>query len=151
MGVGVLPIRFFNSSTTFGWITGKYSLPLIEDKLNFSIGGMGGSVLGENFGVIYGMATYGSRSNSVSAGLGKGITRFASTDWVFILSGSLRLAKGFYVITENYLIPEENLNFLGARVMLGRGSLDLGVGSFDGNDGFPMLGITVPLHGKHKE
>ncbi|MDH5397361.1 MAG: hypothetical protein OEX02_04400 [Cyclobacteriaceae bacterium] len=74
IGGGIIPLFLFDGAPTPVWITPKVSLPLKKDKVNLGTGALLGSVLGEKneFGILYGMMTFGSRDKNMSLGYGNG-------------------------------------------------------------------------------
>jgi hypothetical protein len=61
---------------------------------------------GHNFGVMYGVGTYGSDDASVTAGIGWGFvdSKLAGRPAV-LLGGSARVAQRVALLTENYVLP----------------------------------------------
>ncbi len=163
-GIGMIPLFLFAGTSTPIWITPKFSIPVVNNKLNVGVGGLFGTVLGENnagFGIAYGTTTFGSRDKNMSIGLGWGFVEgeWASTPLVNI-SGIIRVGKkGGYIMTENYFINIGSDNFIGLISIGGRNlinsvSIDYGlffpiIQHLDTFLAIPWLGITVPF--KHKK
>lgn len=117
------------------WVTPKISLPIVRNKVNFSLGAMYGREFlteesgRQTFGAMYAQSTFGSPQYNISAGVG-----FSYTDdkWsshpVLSLSGCLRTSKMFYLISENYRFQTEyestTLLSLGGRFMFWQVAID---------------------------
>ncbi len=158
MGLGLMPLFLFNGTSSPVWITPKISVPVIADKFNLGGGALMGTVIGEKdagFGIIYGVSTLGSRDRNVTIGLGYG---YAAGSWantpLFNFSGTWRLGKNSYFLTENYFISVEDetisLFSAGGRLMLKRVGLDFGLflPVATGENFFialPWLGFSVPF------
>lgn len=162
VGLGLIPLFFFGGMASPVWITPKFSIPVIKDKLNLGIGALTGFVLGENktgFGVVYGLATYGSRDNNLTLGLGYG---YAGGSWskapVMTISGMTRVGKKTYLMTENYIFNFGSSNLivagLGGRSLIRKAGLDYGLALpfYSGLGTFiaiPWLGLTIPIESKY--
>lgn len=162
IGLGFIPLFLFGGAPTPVWITPKVSIP-IQDQLHIGAGALLGGILGEDtdgpFGIAYGTATFGTRDQNFSLGLGYG---FAGGEWANVptitLSGMIRTGKRGYFLTENYVIDvgSETLVMIsaGGRVVGRKLSLDYGgiiplagdIGTFVA---IPWLGISVPLGKKN--
>ncbi|MDZ7877992.1 MAG: hypothetical protein U5L45_09990 [Saprospiraceae bacterium] len=148
------------------YVVPKLSYPVAQD-VNIGVGmyiARLASNLGNGavFGIPFGVATYGNRDNNLSAGLGKLLIANANPTYpfVFSLSGQLRFAKNFGLVTDNYLFKfsEFNgdepivLNSIGIRYIGKSFSFDLGA-SFslieDASFILPALGFSVPF-GRNK-
>ena len=108
LGAGAVPLFLFNGSPTPFWIAPKVSIPVKKNRFHLGAGALLATVLGESgtsFGILYGVATAGSRDRNVSFGMGYG---FSGEGWAksptFSLSGMIRTSAKGYVITENYYI-----------------------------------------------
>ena len=159
IGVGLVPLFQFAGPTP-AWLTPKFSIPLVKDKVNIGLGALVGTVLGEQgttFGIAYGVTTFGSRDKNLSVGLGYG---FSDGGWAttptFSLSGMFRAGRRQYFVSENYLINTGDEIFgllsFGGRTVWSRISLDYGaiMPVYDYYDGgfvplVPWAGITIPL------
>jgi len=53
VGVGMLPLFVFGGTPTPVWITPKFSVPIVKNKINMGVGGLFGVVLGENENSIW--------------------------------------------------------------------------------------------------
>jgi hypothetical protein len=157
IGAGMVPLFLFGGAPTPVWVTPKFSIPVVKDKLNLGVGGLIGTVIGESqsgFGLVYGTSTVGDRNTNMSLGVGYG---YLSGNWanapVITLSGMLRTGQRGYLLTENYFIStaDEDLLifFVGGRRLIKNAGLDFGLmfpfvsgGSFFA---IPWLGLTIPF------
>jgi len=157
IGAGLLPLFLLGGTSTPVWITPKVSLPIAKDKFNVGVGGLMGTVLGEDeagFGFAYGTGTVGDRNTNVSLGLGYG---YASGEWaespLVTLSAMIRTGQRGYILTENYYIntAEEDLLifFVGGRRLIKAAGIDYGLMIPLITDGdfvaIPWLGLTIPF------
>jgi hypothetical protein len=156
-GVGVVPLFLFAGAPTPAWITLKYSIPVVKDKINLAAGALMGTIIGEqgSGGILYGMGTFGSRNNNINIGLGWGIGngQFTSTPVVNV-SGMVRTGANGYLITENYFVINSSdfvvLTMIGGRRIIRHFGLDFGLlmPLGPGVDSFwaaPWLGFTIPF------
>ena len=157
-GVGVMPLFLFAGASTPAWITAKYSVPVVKDKVNLGVGTLVGTVIGEqntSFGILYGISTFGSKDKNINIGLGWAFAdgEMATKPTVNI-SGMIRTGPKGYLMTENYFIgtPQEFLvlTSVGGRRIIKQTGLDFGVFIPMGADmgGFiaiPWLGLTIPF------
>ncbi len=161
VGGGLVPLFLYGGSPTPVWITPKFSIPVTKNKFNIGVGALAGTILGVNksgFGILYGIATFGSRDTNLSLGLGYGYTADAlSKTPAFNISGRVRIGAKSYLISENYFltIGEQSTTFFsfGGRWMIGKTSLDgfLIMPSYSGLRkliAIPMLGIAIPFGGR---
>lgn len=163
IGAGIIPAFIFAGAPTPVWITPKFSIPAVKDRLNIGIGALAGAVIGEEgstFGILYGSTTFGSKDKNLSLGLGYG---FAGGEWsegpAINVSTMIRVSQRAYFISENYYIGlgGDNVGVIsaGGRSIIKRISLDYGGFiplPFD--DVFvivPWLGITIPLGTKQQD
>ena len=163
-GIGTVPLFLFASSYTPAWITAKFSLPVVENKLNLGVGALMGTVIGESnsgFGILYGISTFGSKDKNLNIGLGWGYAggKMASNPTGNI-SGMIRTGPKGYFISENYFIGTPDnfmvLTSLGGRRIIRHTGLDFGafipiggdIGSFVA---IPWLGLTIPFGTKSTE
>ena len=163
-GVGVMPLFLFAGASTPAWITAKFSLPVVKDKVNLGVGALAGTVIGEEntgFGILYGISTFGSRDKNLNIGLGWGYAggEMARNPTVSI-GGMIRTGAKGYLLTENYFIGTPDnfivLMSLGGRRIIKHTGLDFGViipmgadiGSFVA---IPWLGFTIPFGTKTPE
>jgi hypothetical protein len=166
-GLGIIPSFVFGLNGSEGfiptpvWITPKLSFPVKEDVFSIGVGGLLGTVLGDDnsgFGVTYGVATLGNRDRNLSVGLGYG---YFDGNWAdrpaITLSGMHRIGKRFYLVTENYVIntsdDSSGLVSFGGRIVWQQVSLDFGVVStvsrevygLESNLSFPWFGLVIPF------
>ena len=161
IGGGVIPLFLFGGAPTPVFITPKFSIPVTKDKLSIGGGAILGTVFGESdsgFGIIYGLSTFGSRNNNITAGLGYG---FAGGNWtktpLINLNGMFRLSSRGYFITENYFLNVDGENAVmlsfGGRWIIKKAGLDFGlfvpvVKDMDTFIALPWLGFTIPFEKK---
>lgn len=174
VGVGMVPLFFFGGAPTPVWITPKFSVPIVKEKLNVGGGALLGQIVGEDmmtFGITYAVATVGSHDRNITAGFGYA---FSDSGWskpVINLNGMIRIGKRGYLLTENYFfsmfmedyIEEQDITVrekknilvisIGGRTVWPKLSIDYGlVTPFNMADEFiaiPWLGLTLPL-GKNR-
>ena len=157
VGGGLIPLFLFGGVPTPLWGTLKYSLPLGSESFHAAVGTLFGTIAGADagaFGLIFGQATFGSRTSHVNLGLGYG---FADGGFgerpTLTLSAITPMGKKAAFITENYLISagNENAGILsaGARFYLQSVAIDGALAAPVGEDvGFfllPWLGISIPF------
>ncbi|MBN2348533.1 MAG: hypothetical protein JXJ22_06845 [Bacteroidales bacterium] len=158
VGVGMVPMFLFAGTSTPAWITPKFSIPVVKDKINVGSGILAGTIIGEsssNFGIAYGVFTLGDKNNNLNLGVGYG---FAGGDWAkkptITLSSMLRINRRGYFITENYYINagSESLTLIsfGGRTVWSNVSLDYGlviplITDLDNFIAIPWLGFLVPF------
>lgn len=164
IGAGMEFVSFFNEGNVPVFIiTPKVSFPIIENKLN-----AGGGILYVNatslaedseaqFGIVYGVGTYGSKDNNVTLGLGWGYNGYdgIAQSPTVTLSGTLRTGRSFGLVTENWFLTVEGelitiLSF-GARYLGEKVAIDLAlvVPVIDGDGvALPWLGVAIPFGGK---
>ena len=162
IGAGVVPLFLFAGTATPFWIVPKFSIPVVENKLNIGTGAFLGTILGEDvglFGLLYGTTTFGSRDKNISFGLAYG---FAGGQWLKIpvinISSMIRTGPKGYFITENYAVSFDGelvvLISAGGRSIIRNIGLDYSLWIPIGGEigtflAIPFLGITVPI-GKKK-
>lgn len=67
----------------------------------------------KGLGIYYGVATYGTSNTSITAGLGWGFYGSDVADKpIVLIGGELRATKSIKFITENWLIPNSEVNLL---------------------------------------
>ncbi len=156
-GIGVIPTFLFAGAPTPVWMTLKYSVPVVKDKVNVAAGALVGTVLGVPGagGILYGMSTFGSKDKNLNIGVGWAFSgsKMAKVP-TFNINGMIRTGPKGYFLTENYYIGTPDsyvvlLSFGGRRIIKHTG-LDFGgfipfgtdIGSFVI---IPWLGFTVPF------
>jgi hypothetical protein len=159
--IGTMPLFLFGGGATPAWFTLKYSVPVVKDKFNLGAGLLAGTVLGEsnaNFGIFYGISTFGTKDNNVNIGLGWAFAggEIAKNPTVNI-SGMFRTGPKGYFITENYFIGTSDnfmvLMSLGGRSIIKHVGLDYGLfipvgGEVNAFVAVPWLGLTIPFGNK---
>jgi len=157
-GIGVMPLFLFGGTATPAWITAKYSVPVVKDKVNLGAGALMGTVIGEEsatFGILYGITTFGSRDKNLNIGLGWGFAdgEMARNPTVNI-SAMIRTGAKGYFLTENYFIGTTDnfvvLMSLGGRRIIKNVGLDFGAMIPLGADigefvAIPWLGLSIPF------
>lgn len=153
-GIGLIPLFLFAGAASPVWLTPKFSIPVVKDKFNVGVGALTGAVFGafwedSAFGIVYGMATLGSRNRNLSVGLGYG---YAADEFSrrpsISLSGMLKVGKKGYLVTESYIFDEFGLISIGGRSLIKSVTLDYGLvmpanaGVFIG---IPWLGLVIPI------
>ena len=157
-GVGVMPLFLFDGAPTPAWIMAKFSLPVVENKINLVAGALVGTVIGEGntgFGILYGISTFGSKDRNLNIGLGWGFAGGEMAEKPTINIGTmLRTGPKGYFISENYFIgtPDEFvvMMMVGGRRIIKRTGLDFGAilpisSEMDGFIIIPWLGFTIPF------
>ncbi len=158
LGVGTVPLFIFGyGAPSPVWLTPKFSFPVIPDKLNIAVGGLFGSIWGDDFnnsfGIAYGAITLGNRNRNINLSIGYGMADGIWSDNPTItLSGMARLSRKFYLITENYYISDLVISSFGGRTVWSGVSVDYGLAFlipteyyYDEPFGIPWLGLTVPF------
>jgi hypothetical protein len=161
IGAGLVPLFLFGGANTPIWITPKVSIPITKDKVNLGIGALVGTITGadiDEFGVIYGIGTFGSRDKNLSVGLGWGYGGGELADRPTItLSAMIRTGPRGYFMTENYFVDAgtETVGMVsfGGRRIIGNAALDYGLFIPWGSDigtfvAAPWLGISFPFGNK---
>ena len=154
-GLSVLPLDDFTDNVLF--ITPKVGL-IAKPKFNMAIGGLAGFAGGfvdnnanRSFGVVYAVATAGSADASLTFGTGLAYAggQFADRP-VAMLGAETRLGRRVAFVTENYLVPNEDVNSLisyGLRFFGEKLSVDLAFWNAPGNDmlfpGIPYVAFAV--------
>lgn len=160
-GIGVVPAFLFAGASTPAWITLKYSVPVVKDKVNLGAGVLAGTVIGEQLGtagIAYGISTFGSRDKNINLGLGWAFAdgKLARTPTVNI-GAMVRTGPKGYLLTENYFVGTPDnfivMTMLGGRRIINHAGLDFGVVIPIGGDigtffALPWLGITIPFGAK---
>lgn len=158
VGAGIVPLFLFGGGQyTPAWITPKLSFPYRNDEGSFGVGTILGGVIGQGefVGILYGVNTFGTREKQLTLGVGYAYSSggFANVP-VFNLGGMKRVARKWVLVTENYLVVQDDffIGFLsgGARFMTRKLAIDFGLFApiTSGQDFFfalPWLGISVPF------
>ena len=160
LGFGMIPLFLFNGTATPVWITPKFSVPIVKEKVNIGVGALMGFVVGEStgFGITYATATFGPHDKNLSVGLGYAYAggEFLNTP-ILNVGGLTRVSKNSYLMMETYFITDGGqvggISILGARSMINKSAIDYGLaipfapgmGTFIA---LPWLGLTVPFQKK---
>lgn len=154
-GLSVIPFDDFSDNVLF--VTPKLGL-VSSPRLNLAVGGLAGFAggladEGENatFGVLYAVGTVGSQDASLTFGTGLAYAggEFADTP-VAMLGADVRLSRRMSFITENYLLPSDDVNSIisyGLRFFGEKLSVDLAFWNMPGEDalfpGIPYVAFSV--------
>jgi len=102
---GTVPLFTFGEGPSPIWFSPKLSIPLVKNKLNIGVSGLGAIVVGEkesSIGVLFGTATIGSRDKNISIGIGYGASGGETTPGPTVsISGMFRTFPTSYLLTEN--------------------------------------------------
>lgn len=157
LGGGLVPLFLFGGTSSPAWLTPKLSIPVSKDKVNLGLGVFAATVIGEedaNFGILYGIGTFGTKDKNVSFGVGYGYAAGELTRRPAItLSAMIRLGPRSYFLSENYFISvEDNENVyiisFGGRHIIKKVGIDYGLfipGISDKFVAIPWLGLTIPF------
>ncbi|GAA4044632.1 hypothetical protein GCM10022409_33370 [Hymenobacter glaciei] len=133
-------------------ITPKVSVAITE-KFHVGGGALYARAFGYGGGVAYGVGTYGSADDNVTAGLGYGFADGfeGSTSPILLLGGAKRLSRSFSFLTETYIASGGFLGLIGGRLQGDRygGSLGFIYGTEVGGIYPAYLEMTYRF-GKHK-
>jgi hypothetical protein len=151
-GMSIFPSDEFLSNN-FYYLTPKVGL-VQSDRFNLSAGALigfaGFADEGGSFGVLYGVATQGSRDHSVTGGLGWGYADGSLANApVLMLGTEQRLTRRTSFVSENYIfLGDGELNFVsyGIRFMGEKISVDFAlVNSLTEpvTPGIPFIGLVV--------
>ncbi len=156
LGAGMMPLFLFGGEPTPVWITPKFSVPVIKNKVSLGAGLLVGEVVGADmltFGIGYGVATVGNRDMNLTAGFGYAFTDESFSRPILNISGMLRFGKRSYLLTENYYIALEGedagIISIGGRTVWPKLSLDYGlftpINLAEVFIAIPWLGFTIPI------
>jgi hypothetical protein len=153
-GNGVSPFQVIYAVPKISYTVAKdVNLGLGVYIAHFGSDIFGSSGNGANVGIPFGVTTLGNRDNNFSIGLGTLLFAPSANEtniFVASLSGQLRLAKNFGLVTENYLFRSPSfgggnasfpLGSIGMRYMSDNFSFDLGINNLR----LPVLGFSVPF------
>jgi hypothetical protein len=117
---GGTPLYFgFGSDRPF-WFTPKLQV-LSTDRAQAAIGVIHVTGFGENAGIAYGVTTFGSSDQSLTAGLGFGYSGASRTP-ILMIGGDLRKTRRIKLVTENWFtlngpgFVSGGVRFLGERL-----------------------------------
>lgn len=148
LGGGLVPVPVDGTPV---WVTPKFSVPIVKDKVNMGIGSVNAVTLGtnsESFGMFYTNITFGSRERNFSIGAGKGYHDGFDGRLAFSVSGAYKLGEDMYLITENYTISGISVGTIGGRYVWPGVSLECSIIYLYEYDLFmpiPYVGVIVPF------
>lgn len=104
MGVGLIPLFLLEGAPTPFWISTKYAVPVVENRLILGVGALIGTTIGatgEHFGIAHGTTTFASRNANFSVGSGYGYSDGDRAKLpVISFSRMIRTSKRAYLVTE---------------------------------------------------
>jgi hypothetical protein len=158
IGGGMIPAFLFGGGVFPAWILPKASFSAPSGQAHFAVGALIGGVFGDvestSFGMLYTAATLGDRDHNVTGGLGYGYAGGTLADKPVVnLSGMTRVSRRFYLLSENYIFPSDEVNgtaSVGIRYAPENFAVDFALvrplsedtGSFIA---LPWLGVTIPF------
>jgi hypothetical protein len=152
MGGGFSIVPGINLTDQLFFVTPKLGLISSRD-INVAVGAFVGGFPGTDevngtAGVVYGVGTFGSLDQSVTAGLGFGfLNRDVAEKAIFMLGGEKRVSENISIVSENWHMPGAEAPVLSAGVrMFGEFfSVDLGMMGFPGGDlsTFPYFDVVI--------
>lgn len=148
LGGGLVPVPVDGTPV---WVTPKFSVPIVKDKINMGVGSVNAVTLGtdsESFGMFYTNVTFGSRERNFSIGAGKGYNDGFEEGFAFSVSGAYKLGENMYLITENYAISGISIGTVGGRYVWPGVSAEFSIIYFYEYDYFipiPYIGMIVPF------
>jgi len=140
-GISLLPAA---ASDQVYYLTPKVGVSLSE-KFHVAAGVLFAGTQGGTGGVYYGVGTYGDGNASVTLGGGYGFAGGKiERKPVGMFGGEVRLTRRIGIVTENYLLPVSNNNFLysfGLRFMGEKITTDLALVNVSGSNiiGVPFV------------
>lgn len=154
-GFNMVPLFLLQGPTPV-WITPKFSFSTDNSSLSLGAGGLFGTTLSSNdydtqeYGIVYGSATLGTRENNLTVGLGYGYEGDGfSNKPTLSLSASAKLSKKSFLITENYFFNKIALMTIGGRTVTRAVNIDyFFLIPIEKNTDFaavPMLGLVIPI------
>lgn len=149
LGIGVIPLPFIGAFT----ITPKFSFPIVENKWNAGVGVLYARILDYDMGIGYGVLTYGSRNNNITAGLGYGFQEGELAAMpTLTLSGMARIAERISIVTENWFVNGDDgyqaFVSLSVRYIFDNLSIDFGFVNpvqYGLAIGIPVVGVVIPF------
>jgi hypothetical protein len=147
VGAGTEIISVINGNAPILVVTPKFGGYKVADMWHLGAGAIAAYSFEaqEILGVGYGVATYGDEDSNITIGAGLGLSPDAYTLPVATLSGMTRLSKNIGLITENWLLYNEEAVFLfsyGVRFMGERISVDL---AFINNKDIAQTSIPIGI------
>jgi hypothetical protein len=155
IGTGVIPAFIFSSPTPV-WVSSKVSTTLLSDNIRVAASGAIGTSIGEVDSwstLAQGLVTFGHSDQHFTVNVGQAnIDDLIQTTFINF-SGSTRLVKSYYLLTENYILIDEEqptvMASLGGRWIGQKIIFDIGVfGELDeGRLGvLPWVNLTFPFN-----
>lgn len=161
LGAGMMPLFLFAGAPSPVWAIPKLSIPLKQEMINLSAGGLFLHILGEgqSLGILFGALSIGDRNHNLTLGTGWGFESYEGDfSWAatptLMLSGMTRVGRKGYLVSENYLIGIDGdqlaILSLGGRSVQKRLAIDYGLFFPVFTSGYefiaiPWLGITLPF------
>jgi hypothetical protein len=151
MGGGTIPFFALGSPNSPIWITPKYSIPLVANKVNLSLTGIAAGITGfpEVSTLLKGTLTLGPRDRNISLGLAYGFYDGRTFNIpITTLSGLLRTSENHFLMGESYLSSEFRFAFLGGRWQFAHVTMDYGAAiltDYQNVGGIPWLSFLVPI------
>lgn len=157
IGAGTVPTFLFGAGQIPVWVLPKVSISTPQENLHLAGGAIWGGVLGADnsgsAGLLYSVATVGTRNHNASLGLGYGFVNGELSDAPAItVSGMTRIGRTTYLLSENYFFPTvdgANVISFGVRWAPENFAVDFGLfrplSVETGIVGFPWLGVTIPF------
>jgi hypothetical protein len=110
-------------------------------NFDFSAGFIYAHVTESDFGVTYGIASYGSSKASLTLGIGWGYVDEEFSDKPFILAGGeVQLSNSVKLITENWFVPDGGIISFGIRFFGESLAADFSLATVtEETDGFPFI------------
>lgn len=159
LGAGVAPMFIFEGPLLL-WLTPKYSIPIVENKVQVAVGALYGHAYSSyesdehSFRAFYTQATLGSRDANLTLGVGW-FTR--ENTWmnapILSLSGLVRMNRWLALVGESYFLTGRGDEFIlfcpGLRFMGRRLALDAGVAtSIEQGEAYPIPwgSLHIPLN-----
>lgn len=161
MGGGFSIIPSQNPQNNVIYITPKFGV-IQSERINVAVGALVGFAGFEemteddwerNFGIVYGVSTFGTPEGSFTVGSGLAYTGNGFVDRpVVMLGGSRRAGRRYSLVTENYIFPSSDNRALityGVRLLGEKLSVDLAWANFVAREsqflfpGFPYIAVAM--------
>lgn len=150
LGGGFIPVFASGSSDVPVWIMPKFSIPLVEEQIELSVGSLNLWTLGTyNSGIVYSKIAFGGTRSHISIGTGFGYeNNKVMNGMLFTFDGLLKVGDKATLTAENYALGDLGIYMIGYHQPVLEAILDFGIVVI--NDefdvfGVPYLGITVPF------
>lgn len=127
MGAGT----FLIPNSEFWFLMPKFGV-IKSEKFNVAVGALYGGIRDETGGIAYAVGTYGSTDNSLTIGIGQGISGDKTAgEPVLMIGGEARMSRRTALVTENYFgtgfdggLLAYGIRFLGERFTVDLGFLN---------------------------